>query len=726
MKSISDVYRFLLGLGVTDNATDETKLQLRLINQMTLTMVLLGAPFVVYFWVVGVYYIAMVFTVGMVGGTATLYLTWRYNNGNLSAHTVVILLCFIFTFTNLRTGGFNYAHFSWTYVIPVVGGLLLGRKGMLLYLLVQTILTLVYYYVWQSGVVLPNIIPVEDQAILALLNRVSVVSTLAIIVLGFVLERERSEEALKNAKLEAEAGSRSKSEFLATMSHEIRTPLNGVLGMAELLNTTELNQDQARFLNSIRSSSRSLLAVLNDVLDYSKIEAGRMEVEDATFNLEELISDAASLFALRSAETGIELIVFVDPELPSSFIGDSTRIKQVIINLLGNAFKFTEKGEVQLVITGRRSELGLFDIKFEVIDSGIGIEPENQIHLFDSFSQADASTTRRYGGSGLGLAICRRLANLMGGDIGVESAEGMGSTFWFTVSIQSDSSLQIKERYSQLTGMKILVADSSVVRCGYLEKMLAFFGTHVEFARTIEGVKTKLQNKDAQDEFDAVLMDSRFSVGKGAQLLNKLALNRGVRGCRFILLDELTAMQISRHKELENIDFIIEKPLLMHELMPLLSVKLNKDDVFQRANYSQEKSFPDFKVLIVEDNLVNQAVIEGVMDVLQVAFKSVVNGQEAVDWLASNLGGCDMVLMDCEMPVMDGIEATRRIRSNGITDKKGNALPVIALSAHALESKKLESYEAGMNYFLTKPVDIEDIAKVITLVARGEIDILNS
>jgi len=724
IRKLSKWYFSLLEIGIRDDGTEKSKQQLRLINQMTLTMVTIAVPFVTYFWVTGVYYHAFVFTGGVFSALLILFITWRYNNGELSAHLLLSVLCIIFFITNLRTGGFNYPHFSWTYVVPIVAGLLLGRGGMLFYLLIQTGITLAFYFMWQVGIDLPNLIPVEHQALLAVLNRVTVVATLSFIVLGFVLEREHTEKQLVKAKSDAEAGSKAKSEFLATMSHEIRTPLNGVLGMAELMNTTELSQDQARFLNSIRSSSRSLLSVLNDVLDYSKIEAGRMDIEKTKFNIAQLVSEAVSIFALRSAESGIELVVYIDPALPEDAIGDVTRIKQVIINLLGNAFKFTEEGEVQLLVMGESKESGLFDIKFEVIDSGIGISPEKQVHLFDSFSQADASTTRRYGGSGLGLAICRRLVLLMGGDIGVNSAEGMGAAFWFTVPVGALSSSEDNAYEPSLEGMQIIVADTSSVRSNLLQKALRSFGVGVDIVRTFEGIKTKLQNKSGQKSYDAILMDAKFSGGVGPRLLNELASDKAAVACKFILLDDLTALQPAKNKSFENIDFIIEKPLLVHDLLPLLSKKRNKDSVFQRTNFSENKTFTDFKVLIVEDNEVNQAVIEGILDVLHVSFELVENGQEAIDWLENNPRSCDLVLMDCEMPVLDGIEATRQIRANQFMDKKGKPLPIIALSAHALESKKMESYEAGMNYFLTKPVDVEDVAKVITVVSKGELDLL--
>ncbi|MBL4608586.1 MAG: response regulator [Pseudomonadales bacterium] len=723
-KKLSRLYFSLLDIGVGIHATEKSKQQHRLINQMTLTLMVIGAPFVSYFWMTGTYYHASVLSAGVIMSSFILFISWRFQNGNLSAHLLLSMLCIVFSVTNLRTGGFNYPHFSWTYIIPVVAGLLLGRGGMFLYLVIQTGITLAFYFAWQAGVALPNMIPVEHQATMAVLNRITVVATLSFIVLGFVLEREKIEKELVKAKSEAEAGSKATSEFLATMSHEIRTPLNGVLGMAELMNTTQLNQDQARFLNSIRSSSRSLLAVLNDVLDYSKIEAGRMDIEKTKFNFAQLVSEAVSLFALRSAESGIELIVYIDPLLPVDAIGDSTRIKQVIINLLGNAFKFTEKGEIQLIVTGEANELGSLIVKFEVIDSGIGISPEKQLHLFDSFSQADASTTRKYGGSGLGLAICRRLVRLMDGEVGVDSAEGMGSTFWFTVSVGALNSSELNEYRSAVAGMQIIIADSCSTRSKLLQKSLPYFDVNADNVRTFEGIKTKLQSQKEQKKYDAVLMDTRFSGGSGPRLLNELASDKSALSSKFILLDDLTALQLSRDKDLQHIDFVIEKPLLINDLLPLLSIKLNKENVFQRTNLAEGSSFPGFKVLIVEDNEVNQAVIEGILEVLHVGFELVENGQEAVDWLIKNPRSCDLVLMDCEMPVMDGIEATKQIRSQPILDRNGKDLPVIALSAHALESKKTESYEAGMNYFLTKPVDVEDIARVITMVSRGEIDLL--
>lgn len=725
-KSLKKRYSALFDLGITDEVPEKDRQKFRLINQMTLTMALVGVPFVIYVWIAGIYYHAIVLTSGVVGAIFNLYLTSRYRSVKVSSHFLLILLCTTFVLTNLRSGGFSYPHFSWTYIIPVIAGLLLGRGGMLFYLLLQTMITIVFYQMWISGIELENIITPEHQSLLALLNRISVVVTLSFIILGFVLEREYIEAQLVKAKHQAEAGSRAKSEFLATMSHEIRTPLNGVLGMAELMGSTELSQDQMRFLNSIRSSSRSLLAVLNDVLDYSKIEAGKMEIENLRFNLEHLISEAVSLFALRSAQSGIELIVYIDPSLPLDISADPTRIKQVLINLLGNAFKFTDAGEVHLLVTKDYQSPSEFRIKFEVIDTGIGISPQKQLHLFDSFSQVDASTTRKYGGSGLGLAICRRMLRLMGGEIGVDSAENFGSTFWFILPVNvNEPAGSLPSGYEKLMGKRIILADNSRSRSLFVQRALRYYGVNVEFVKSKESIKARLLTATVDDPVCAVLVDEKFAAGNGARILDEISSLEEARTSKFILLDDLAALQFPKRKSFERIDYIIEKPLMLHNLVSLLLHPNNTIDLVHVKSVIDENLCTDFRVLIVEDNEINQAVVEGFLNLLNIDFTLLTNGLEAIDYLQAHPDTIDMIFMDCEMPVMDGIEATRRIRELDYLDKHKARLPIIALSAHAFEEKKQEAYLAGMDYFLTKPVEIEDLAKVISLVAQGKLNRLS-
>lgn len=715
----------LFNVGITEEVSEKDRLKFRLINQMTLTMVLVGIPFVVYVWFAGVYYHATVLTVSIVGVFFGLFLTWRFKNAILSSHYLLLLLCFTFVLTNLRSGGFANTHFGWTYVIPVVAGLLLGRGGMLFYLLVQTTITLIFYQLWISGFDLPNVITPEHQQFLALSNRIAIVVTLSVIVLGFVLEREAIEAQLVKAKQQAEAGNRAKSDFLATVSHEIRTPLNGVLGMAELMNHTTLSQDQARYLNSIRNSSRSLLAVLNDVLDYSKIEAGKMQIEFLSFNLEQLICETVSLFALRSGQSGIELIVYIDPTLPTQISSDPTRIKQVLINLLGNAFKFTESGEVRLIVTRNSISDSESNIRFEVVDTGIGIPAHKQVHLFDSFSQLDASTTRKYGGSGLGLAICRRLLRLMGGEIGVESAENMGSTFWFILPLRNETQEEQSTVLSEnLQGKRIVWADHSRIRAEYVQKALQYYGVHVEFAKSKESIKARLQTQADHGPISVVVIESKF-LGGFARYLDELVSLKQNRLPHFILIDDLATQQIGQRKNHEHFDYVIEKPVLMSVLLPLLlQAKTDKKQLIREPIAIQ---WPlDMRILIVEDNEMNQAVIEGLLDLLRVSHVLVKHGQEALDYLQKNPETFDMVFMDCEMPVLDGIEATKQIRAWGCLDKHKKPLPIIALSAHAFAEKISAAYAAGMDYFLTKPIEVDVIAKVITSVAKGQLSALKT
>lgn len=719
-------FNALFDLGITDVVSEKDRQKIRLINQMTLTMVLVGIPFVLYVWLAGIYYHAAVLSTSIVGVCFSLFLTWRYKNAALSSHFLLLLLSVTFVMTNLRSGGFAYPHFGWTYVIPVVAGLLLGRTGMLFYLLLQTMITLVFYFLWIHGISLPNVITPEHQQILALANRIAIVVTLSVIVLGFVLQREAIEAQLVKAKHQAEAGSRAKSEFLATMSHEIRTPLNGVLGMAELMGTTRLNQDQARYLNSIRNSSHSLLAVLNDVLDYSKIEAGKMQIELLSFNLEHLISETVSLFALRSAQSDIELIVYVEPSLPTHITSDPTRIKQILINLLGNAFKFTESGEVCLIVTKQQVNAAQSNIRFEVIDTGIGIVAHKQIHLFDSFSQLDASTTRKYGGSGLGLAICRRLLRLMDGEIGVDSAENMGSNFWFTLPLNSEAQEENKpELMENLQGKRIIWADHSRTRAEYVQKALSYYGMKVEFARSKESIKARLQTQTDHGPISAVLIESKF-IGGSSRYLDELVSLKDIRLPTFILIDELSMQQSLQKKHHEHFDYVLEKPVLMNVLLPLLSQSTQHSQAQPLSDAILTQWPDDMQILIVEDNEMNQAVIEGMLNLLQVKHVLAKHGQEALDYLKKNPASLDLVFMDCEMPVMDGIEATRQIRAMACLDKHKKPLPIIALSAHAFAEKIRDAYAAGMDYFLTKPVEIDVISKVIALVATGQIATLRA
>ena len=719
IKALNKKYHRLLALGITEGADTSTRQSLRTLNRMSFILLGVGLPFVIYFWFVEVYYLASVLTIAMVLCALNVYFTWRYRSVTFSAHFFLLLITLTFILTNLRTGGFTYPHFGWTYIIPIIGGLLLGRWGLFFYLMLQTLLTLAFYAAWRNGIVLPNVIVAEQQALLALMNRVSAVVGLSLIVYVFITEREFNEKQLVKAKSQAESGNRAKSEFLATMSHEIRTPLNGVLGMAELMSTTTLSQEQIRLLTSIQSSSRSLLTVLNDVLDYSKIESGKMELEQCYFDLPELVHETVALFSLRASESGVELLVFIDPVLPSEIEGDPVRIKQVLINLLGNAFKFTEAGEIQLIISPDLSDLDASGVYFEVVDTGIGISPQQQVHLFESFSQADTSTTRKYGGSGLGLSICRRLVSLMGGKIGVESAEGKGAKFWFTVSARYSKD-NMSCQLDDLKGMRILIADNSRTRGIFTEKSLNAYGMSTEFAWTESGLLTKLAACDENHSYDVVLVDGKFSGGNGARILNEYSRQPVLKLTKFILLNNLEAIQFSKLERYRSIDFVIEKPLLINELITLVLRRRSIGGVFLENRELENYSFPNFRILIVEDNNINQAVVEGMLDLMGAAYTSVPNGKEALRVLSHTEYAYDMVLMDCEMPVMDGLVATRKIRQAGFLDKVGKPIPVIALSAHAREEKKIEAYEAGMNYFMTKPIEIKEIADVISRVEMGE------
>ncbi|OUS32386.1 hypothetical protein A9Q99_00940 [Gammaproteobacteria bacterium 45_16_T64] len=525
----------------------------------------------------------------------------------------------------------------------------------------------------------------------------------------------------------AQAENRAKSDFLAKMSHEIRTPMNGVLGMADLLKSEQLNQKQANYVEVIQNSGHSLMNVINDILDFSKIEAGKMEIECVSFDVEQIINECMALFALKADVKGIELISDIKPDTPLQLHGDPNRIRQVILNLLGNAFKFTEQGSVVLRLyeSGRsKFEEGGVKIRFEIVDSGIGLSLDAQKGLFTDYTQSDNSVSRQYGGTGLGLSISKELANLMGGDIGVISTENKGSTFWFTVDFARCDRQRLVSHLPKdiLKGKKILIVEDNPVFCNVAYQYTQAWGMESYIAQnSAECIAMVNQHIDGASIFDIVLMDWRLPDGDGVALSKKI---HEIPHCQDLLVALITCMRIPPSKdELDNsgISLCIEKPIGASELHGKLSRALSATASSPNENAVLELVCPDlagFSVLVAEDNKVNQMVVEGMLGKMNITTITVDDGAQVIATYKERHQDIDCILMDCDMPKIDGFEATKCIRQleNRLDIEK---VPIVALTAHVMSEHRKKGLESGMNEFLTKPIEVAKLISTLEEVAAA-------
>lgn len=535
--------------------------------------------------------------------------------------------------------------------------------------------------------------------------------------IGFVLEVALLSVALasqisrlEKEKVEAFSESKAKSEFLAKMSHEIRTPMNGVIGMAELLRVTPLSQTQKHYTDVIHSSGSALLSIINDILDYSKIEAGKMVLESIPFNLQELIENTLALFGAKANEKKVELLYRIHDDVPATLEGDPARLKQILINLTGNALKFTEDGEIIISVEVSNDQESM--ILFSVKDSGIGISEEAQRQLFSAFSQADASTARRFGGTGLGLAISKQLSALMHGEIGVKSKLNDGSTFWFTARMYA-SSTDIKiHKAERLKGKRVLIIDDSEAFCEVIASMCKSFGMETAIAYSADQALHLLSKaKSSNQNFDLVSLDLYMPITNGLLLARQIR-ERNLTDAKFILISSTPdAPEDTELDELE-IGFRLEKPVLSQNLQEIFCRALGFEPETPLNPDAQviENAIP-LHVLVAEDNKTNQIVISSLLKKLGHSYVIVDDGKQAIDTLRLPDNNFDIVLMDCEMPEMDGWEATSIIRS---WDNEFRTIPIIAATAHAVPELVNRCLTTGMNETLCKPIRIQDLKKVLS------------
>lgn len=528
-----------------------------------------------------------------------------------------------------------------------------------------------------------------------------------------ISERKQSEELIRQ-KEAALASSLAKSEFLARMSHEIRTPLNGVIGMLELLQGTHLTQQQHRYARVAKNSADTLLTLVNDILDFSKIEAGKLELETTDFDLHALLEDSAELFAERAAEKGLELVCHLAPDLPAGVQGDPDRLRQIVVNLINNALKFTQRGQVVLRAvrdSQQPDEANAVRIRFCVEDTGIGIPDDRLDRLFQSFSQVDVSTTRKYGGTGLGLAICRELVALFGGEIGVHSTLNKGSQFWFTLTLQEQPELQRRQLLMprELERVRVLAVDDNQTNRELLHEQFASWGLSID---SVSGGREALEKlavgKSQQQPFQLVLLDFNMPGMDGLELARAIRLQPDYEDARLVMLSSSGTLFDDPRLARSGLSACLPKPVRQSKLFDTViemfgpqkrtqSAPLPAIPALKRINKQRAK------ILVAEDNEVNQQVVSEILAAAGYSCELVGNGRWALDELARHT--YDLVLMDCQMPELDGFETTRTIRQQEAENNATKRLPIIALTANAVAGDRERCLQAGMDNYVTKPIN---------------------
>jgi signal transduction histidine kinase/CheY-like chemotaxis protein len=677
----------------------------------------------IYYWLGSTRAALMVAIVGVaiVGAMWSLRITKSpIVTGNLLAGSVFAVLIAL----TCVTGGLGSVALWWLAAVPIIGLILCSVRSGVIWAVCCCLACVAFFAFASSNVSFPNDIGGDNQAWLDVAAVCGIILCAFTLTLVFHVSEANVRRDLETARDASQQASRAKSAFLANMSHEIRTPMNAIMGMTDLVLDTDLKHEQREYLNVVQQSSDALLVLLNDILDFSKIEAGKLELAHKPFDLHESLGDIVKAMAVRAHQQGLELVCEIPHDVPRVVVGDQGRLRQVVVNLVGNAIKFTDQGQVVFVVQcGSRSATDTW-LNFTVSDTGVGIPANKQQVIFELFEQADTSTTRRFGGTGLGLAISAELVRMMGGQIGVESEVGRGSTFRFNARFgvaDDDSIAPPLPCPVELRDLPVLIVDDNAANRHILREITSSWGMQPTVAASAQQALDLLeQAQQSRRPFQLVLTDAHMPGMDGFMLSECIKRNPLLQSTIVMMLTsgDLPG-DIARCDEL-GINSYLLKPIKRSELLQVVVATLRLGRAAQEriANQAELAPLPSesFRILLVEDSLVNQKLAVAMLQKNGHRVVVANNGCECLKTLETEQ--FDVILMDIQMPEMDGLEAARAIRQ--AERSSGDHIPIIAMTAHALKSDQQRCLDAGMDEYITKPINARKVLETIAAVISRE------